>query len=134
MATTSTHRLKRLQGAVDRLRKRAEATLLELRAHAVRLERERDALYAATSGVGALSFYVDLLARRMGALEGALSQNQAAQETAVKAVREQEQRLKMIERLSVAAEVQERREEERKALEDWLDTVRQASEKLHGPP
>jgi acetyl-CoA carboxylase alpha subunit len=70
----------------------------------------------------------------MAALEGALSQNQAAQETAVKAVREQEQRLKMIERLSVAAEVQERREEERKALEDWLDTVRQASEKLHGPP
>lgn len=134
MAITSTKRLKRLHGAVDRMRRRDEATLLELRATATRMEEERDALLAAASGVGALSLYVDLLARRMGALEGALSRNHAESEAAAGALRAQEQRLKMIERASVAAAVEDRREDERKALDDWLDSARQASEKLHGPP
>jgi hypothetical protein len=134
MAISSTRRLLRLHGAVDRLRKRDEATLLELRATAARLEAERDDLFTATSGVGALSLYVDLLARRMGALEGALAQSRNDTDAAAIALRAQEQRLKMIERMSVTAAVAERREDERKALEDWLDTVRQASEKLHEPP
>ena len=134
MATTSTRKLARLHDAVDRLRRRDEVTLLELRAQAARLEAERDQLFAASSGVGALSLYVDLLARRMCALEGALSRSRSEAEAAALALREQERRLKMIERMSVAAAVEERREDERKALEDWLDAARQASEKLHGPP
>ena len=133
MATTSTKKLKRLHGAVDRLRKRDEMTLLELRANAGRLEAERDELFAASSGVGALSLYVDLLARRMGALEGALARSQVETEAAAAALLKQEQRLKMIERMSVTAAVEERREDERRALDDWLDTARQASEKLQRP-
>ncbi|HEY8579448.1 MAG TPA: hypothetical protein VIL72_06140 [Beijerinckiaceae bacterium] len=132
MAQSPTRRLRRLHDAVDRLRSREETELARLRAEALRLEQERAELYAATGGVGALSLYVDLLARRIGRIDGEIGRVRNAESAAEAALRAQERRMKLIERMTVAAVVQERREDERRALDDWLDAPRQASEKLPG--